>query len=108
MINKKAKSKLFVNINFQKLNYILSLALGKSTLQILLIAIIPVSCCVCLCYLLYKYMFQVTKILKKITYMDSNISSWMAQVQFLNSLTFVFKVKVLAFFMCEHLAKGER
>ena len=43
--------------------------------------------------------------------MDSNISSRMAQVPLLYSLTltFIFKIKVLAYFLfCEYLTNGEK
>ena len=104
-------------ILYHKFLYTLIL-LGKSALQILPIVITLVSLCVtychhpCLtvCYLLSSPLshcvlpmrinvcFQVEKNSgKKISYMESNISSRMAQFPFFSYLTFIFKVKVLAF-----------
>ena len=59
------------------------------------ILITPVSRCVCpcVCYLWRKSMFPFSKILKQLTYINSNISSRMVPVPFFYSLTFIFKVK---------------
>ena len=71
-----------------------------------------VEVCVCVCVeVCVNVCSLIAKILEKNTYMESNISSQMAQVQFFSSLTlaFIFKIKVVAFFLfCENLANGER
>ena len=60
---------------------------------------ITVSRCVCVCLLpvVVKICSQVAKIQKKITYTESNTSSRMVKVLLFSSMTFIFKVKLLAF-----------
>ena len=66
-----------------------------------------VRACVCVCgsecvQVCIHVCSLVIKIRKKFTYMDSNISSWMAQIPFFYSLTltFILMVKFLEFFSC--------
>ena len=62
---------------------------------------VSVCVCVCMCALPFAVdvCCQVALILNKITYMDSYISSGTAQVPFFLTLTIVFKVNILAFFL---------
>ena len=96
-------------LHFQN-HFSIILFLGKSAVQILSTVIFPASHCLCVFVCvssLRKRIRRSLKILRKITYIETGISSRKAQVSFFYSLTltFISKVKIVGILKSKRISR---